>query len=99
MVDDFGIKYINKKDADHIIAALQVKYEVTQDWTLYGGIQLVIVVRLEGEMVLWSAQILEYVEVRTILLNWRKDKCHGRLGAMLTSLGKMCRHHQGKIDS
>ena len=48
---------------------------------------------LEGEMVIWSAQIAEYVEVRTIPLNWRKEKCHGRLGATLTLLGKMCRRH------
>ena len=41
-MDDFGIKYTNKKDADHLISALQEKYEVTQDWTggLYCGITL-----------------------------------------------------------
>ena len=31
---------------------------------------LVIVAKLEGKMVLWSAQISEYVEVRTMPLNW-----------------------------
>ena len=31
VVDNFGIRYRNKKDADHIIAELQAKYEVTQD--------------------------------------------------------------------
>ena len=31
-----------------------------------------IVAKLEEKMVLWSAQILEYVKVRTITLNWRK---------------------------
>ena len=30
VVDDSGIKYRNKKDADHLISALQAKYEVTQ---------------------------------------------------------------------
>ena len=52
-----------------------------------------IVVRLEGKMVLWSAQISDYVEVRTMPLNWRKEKSHGQLGAMMTLLGKMCRRH------
>ena len=36
VVDDFGIKYRNKKDAENLISALQSKYEVTQDWT--GGL-------------------------------------------------------------
>ena len=42
VVDKFGIKYRHKKDADHLISALQEKYEVTQDWTggLYCGIKL-----------------------------------------------------------
>ena len=31
VVDYFGIKYTNKKDADHLISSLQGKYEVTQD--------------------------------------------------------------------
>ena len=52
-----------------------------------------IVARLEGKMMLWSAQISEYVEVRTMPLNWRKDRIHGRLGATLTLLGKMRRRH------
>ena len=42
MVDDFGIKYRDKKDAGHLIAALQDKYEAPQDWMggLYFGITL-----------------------------------------------------------
>ena len=42
VVDDFGIKCIHKKDADHLISAFQSKYEVAQDWTggLYCGIKL-----------------------------------------------------------
>ena len=44
------------------------------------------------KMVLWSAQILEHVKVRTVPLNWRKEISHGRLGATLTLLGKMGRH-------
>ena len=42
MVDNSDIKYRNKKDADHLISALQEKYGVTQYWTggLYCGITL-----------------------------------------------------------
>ena len=32
-VDDFGIKYFTKADADHLFAALATKYQLTQDWT------------------------------------------------------------------
>jgi hypothetical protein len=32
-VDDFGIKYFSKADADHLFAALHDKYELTKDWT------------------------------------------------------------------
>ena len=41
-VDDFGVKYFSKTDADHFIHALQSNYETTIDWTgsLYVGINL-----------------------------------------------------------
>ena len=52
-----------------------------------------IVAKLEGKMVPRSAKILEYVEVRTMPLNWRKERMHRRLGATLTLLGKMYRRH------
>jgi hypothetical protein len=32
-VDDFGIKYFHKADADHLFSALHDKYELTKDWT------------------------------------------------------------------
>jgi hypothetical protein len=32
-VDDFGIKYFCKRDADHLFAALKEKYNLTIDWT------------------------------------------------------------------
>ena len=42
VVDDFGVKYVNKKNADHFVAALKVKYKIPEDWTgsLYCGIDL-----------------------------------------------------------
>ena len=36
MVDDFGVRYMDKKGSDHLISSLQEIYEVTKDWT--GGI-------------------------------------------------------------
>ena len=42
VVDDFGVKYVNKKNADHLVAALKVKYKISEDWTgsLYCGIDI-----------------------------------------------------------
>ena len=30
-IDDFGVKYFNKEDAEHLISSLQEKYEITID--------------------------------------------------------------------
>ena len=32
-MDDFGIKYYSKDDANHLLQALKAKYNVTEDWT------------------------------------------------------------------
>ena len=42
VVDDFGVKYVNKKNSDHLVAAFKGKYKVSEDWTgsLYCGIDL-----------------------------------------------------------
>ncbi len=42
VVDDFGVKYVNKEDADHLIASIKSTYTLTEDWTgdLYCGISL-----------------------------------------------------------
>ena len=42
VVDDFGVKYVNKKNADHLVAAIKGKYKISEDWTgsLYCGIDL-----------------------------------------------------------
>ena len=41
-MDDFGVKYVNKKNADHLVAALNGKYKIYEDWTgsLYCDIDL-----------------------------------------------------------
>ncbi len=42
VVDDFGVKYVNKDNADHLIASIKKDYLLTKDWlgNLYCGIQL-----------------------------------------------------------
>jgi hypothetical protein len=41
-VDDFGVKYFSKKDAQHLIDAVKASYELTVDWSgaLYCGLTL-----------------------------------------------------------
>jgi len=31
-VDDFGVKYINKTDINHLIQALKQDYKIEEDW-------------------------------------------------------------------
>jgi hypothetical protein len=42
VVDDFGIKYVGKENAQHLIDAIQAQYKMTTDWTgaLYCGLTL-----------------------------------------------------------
>jgi hypothetical protein len=43
VVHDFGVKFINKNDVDHLISSIKNTYTLTKDWTgnLYCGIMLV----------------------------------------------------------
>jgi hypothetical protein len=43
VIDNFGVKYMGKEHADHLIQSLKTDYELTKDWAgdLYCGIQLV----------------------------------------------------------
>ena len=42
VVDDFGVKYVNQEDVDHLIASIKQTYTLTEDWLgdLYCGIKL-----------------------------------------------------------
>ncbi len=42
VIDDFGVKYVDKADVDHLIASIKTTYTLTKDWTghLYCGIEL-----------------------------------------------------------
>ena len=31
-VDDFGIKYYNKEDTNHLLSSLKDNYDITMDW-------------------------------------------------------------------
>ncbi len=39
---DFGVKYVNKDDVDHLMASIKAMYALPEDWTsnLYCGIAL-----------------------------------------------------------
>ena len=43
VVNDFGVKYVNKANVEHLMTSLQSTYKLTADWTgdLYCGITLV----------------------------------------------------------
>ena len=41
-VDDFGIKYHNKEDAEHFLNILSTNYEISTDWTGQDYIELTI---------------------------------------------------------
>jgi hypothetical protein len=32
VVDDFGIKYVHRADADHLLACLEKNYKITTNW-------------------------------------------------------------------
>ncbi len=32
VVDDFGVKYVGKEHADHLVASLKMKYKLVEDW-------------------------------------------------------------------
>ena len=42
VVDDFGVKYVGKEHAEHLVASLKTKYKLVEDWDgdLYCGIKL-----------------------------------------------------------
>ncbi len=42
IVNNFGVKYIDKVEVDHLIASIETTYTLTKDWTgdMYCGIKL-----------------------------------------------------------
>ncbi len=42
MVDNFGVKYVNKADVEHVLSVLTENYEIDRDWdgTRYLGLTL-----------------------------------------------------------
>ncbi len=43
VVDDFGVKYVDKADVDHLVSSIKSTYSLTEDWSgnRYCGITLV----------------------------------------------------------
>ena len=43
IVDDFGIEYVDKVHAEHLLTALRIHYKITTDWsgTKFAGIDIV----------------------------------------------------------
>ncbi len=42
VVDNFGVKFVNKEEVNHLISSIKTTYKLTKDWTgnLYCGITL-----------------------------------------------------------
>jgi hypothetical protein len=42
VIDNFGVKYVNKANVDHLLSSITQMYKLTKDWTgnLYHGITL-----------------------------------------------------------
>ncbi len=42
VIDDFGVKYVNKEDVDHLVESIKATYTLTKDWVgnLYCNIAL-----------------------------------------------------------
>ena len=42
IVDDFGLEYVRKQDADHLASVLKNYHDISQDWegTKFAGIDL-----------------------------------------------------------
>ena len=60
VVDEFGINYMNKKDAYHLIASLQTRYEVTQ--YCKGGLYCGIILKWKFVVIILEISIPGYVK-------------------------------------
>jgi hypothetical protein len=47
VVDDFGVQYVGKENAQHLIDALEIDYTVSKDWT--GGVNFSITLKWDYE--------------------------------------------------
>jgi hypothetical protein len=48
VVDDFGVKYVNKENMDHLVATIEKRYPIKIDWK--AEYNLGITIKLSGIM-------------------------------------------------
>ena len=69
VVDNFGIKYTRKEDANHLLKSLWEDYEITEDWT--GEKYLGLTLKWDYFNINMSVYILRYVQAA--LLKFQKE--------------------------
>ena len=79
VVDDFGIKYRNREDVEHLLTALRELFEITVDWT--GSKYLGITLRFDSTRRTVSLSIPDYI--RKALLRFAPHLLHGAASPML----------------
>ena len=79
VVDDFGIKYHNRDDVEHLLGALRELFEITVDWngTKYLGITL----RFDSSARTVSLSMPDYI--RKALLRFAPHLTHGAASPMI----------------
>jgi len=81
VVDDFGIKYHDRADVDHLIAALHELYKTTVDWT--GSKYLGISLRFDSNKRTVALSIPDYIH--KALLRFAPQLTHGAASPMIYS--------------
>lgn len=79
VVDDFGIKYHDRADVDHLLAAIHELYQTTVDWT--GSKYLGITLRFDSSKRCVALSIPDYI--RKALLRFAPHLTHGAASPMI----------------
>ena len=79
VVDDFGIKYHDRADVDHLLAALHELYHTTVDWT--GSKYLGITLRFDNDKRTVALSMPDYI--RKSLLRFAPHLVHGAASPMI----------------
>ena len=79
VVDDFGIKYHDRCDVDHLLSALHELYHTTVDWT--GSKYLGITLRFDNDKCTVALSIPDYI--RKALLRFAPNLVHGAASPMI----------------
>ena len=79
VVDDFGIKYHNRDDVEHLLGALRELFEITVDWN--GSKYLGITLRFDSSARTVSLSMPDYI--RKALLRFAPHLTHGAASPMI----------------